>query len=182
MALTATVVNAVDSLGFTFDVSSTVRFEISPPQSEIGGWVFDDRNADGKYQPWAGEAGIGNVTLTLSGGRTTTSGCCGWYAFLIRQPGTYAVTQIQPAGWTSTTPDQRTVTVPRLGVTVQVDFGEIRSTPTPTNTPTPTSTPTATATSTPTMTPSPTATATPTPTDIPVRPRAYLPLILRLTQ
>ncbi len=193
---TATVTGAQDHLGFTYTVSGQATFEISPPQSEIGGWVFDDRNADGVYQPWLGETGIGNVTLTLTDGRTTTSGCCGWYAFLIRQPGTYVVTQIQPEGWTSTTPNQRTVNVPRLGVKVQVDFGEIRSTPTPTptptNTPTPTATATPTATPTSTMTPTPTATATPTatptttptstPTEVPVRPRAYLPLILRLAE
>ncbi|MCS6843182.1 MAG: hypothetical protein NZ528_02495 [Caldilineales bacterium] len=202
---TAQVTGAQDANGFTFNLTDSVSFEIGPPQSEIGGWVFDDRNGDGVYQPWLGETGIGGVTVNLSGGRSTTSGCCGWYAFLIRTPGTYTVSQVQPEGWTSTTPNERTVTVPRLGVKVQVDFGEIRSTPTPTptatRTPTPTSTPTATPTATPTDTPTPTPTATstptatrtptptptatpsPTPTATPVPlQRFYLPLIMRLAE
>lgn len=192
---TAQVTGAQDENGFAFNLTDSVTFEIGPPQSEIGGWVFDDRNGDGVYQPWLGETGIGGVTVNLSGGRSTTSGCCGWYAFLIRTPGTYTVSQVQPEGWTSTTPNERTVTVPRLGVKVQVDFGEIRSTPTPTPTPTRTPTPTPTPTFTPTATPTPTPTATDTPTPTPTAtpsptPTAtpvplqqfYLPLIMRLAE
>ena len=162
-----------------------------PPSgpSQVGGWVFKDLNANNVYEPWLGDTGIGAVTVNLDG-RTTTSGCCGWYAFRVNA-GNYTVTLVVPMGYTSVGPVSRPVTVPPAA-NVEVDFGLVVS-PTPTNTPTatptntptntptatPTNTPTATPTNTPTATPTNTPTATPTntPTAIPMM-KIYLPLIL----
>lgn len=142
-----------------------------PPEPQIGGWVFHDRNGDGIYQPWLGEEGIGGVTLALNNGRTTDSGCCGWYTFRV-QPGTYLLTETQPVGWSSTSPDMVPVYLGPDQV-VQVDFGEVPATPTPTLTPSPTATPTATSTST--STPSPTVTATATASPTPTRTATPIP-------
>ncbi len=75
--------------------------------ASIAGWVYHDRNDDGIRD--AGEEGIGQVTVTLTG--TTVYGNPitpiviltqpdGSYRFPDLLPGTYTVTQTQPAGWT----------------------------------------------------------------------------------
>lgn len=71
--------------------------------SGISGRVYYDRDADGV--PDAGETGIAGVTLTLTGtdnlgaavSKTTTTDPTGSYTFSGLRPGTYTVTQTQPA-------------------------------------------------------------------------------------
>ena len=81
------------------------------------------------------------------------SGANGWYQLSGLPPGSYTVTEDQPVGYVSTSPDTVAVGVPE-GLAVIVNFGEQAWTATPP--PTSTATPTASATATP----SPTATRT----------------------
>jgi hypothetical protein len=89
----------------------------------------------------------------------------GWYEFAGLAPGHYTVSEEQPVGYASTSPDEVAVQVV-AGELKIVNFGEQAFTPTPsaTSTPTATVTPTATSTGTPTPTDTPTATPTATPT------------------
>lgn len=164
----------------------------APPQTGIQGWVYLDMDSDQQYEPWDGETPIMSpvVTINLYKGsalvRTTnTSG--GFYGFMNLSSGEYAVEQVQPPGYTSTTPNTLTVTVTQGTVVQNQNFGEIVSTPTPTatltatQTHTPTSTPTLPVfeeTETPTPTDLPTATSTATSTETPSSLKRYLPLTL----
>ncbi|NLD15676.1 MAG: DUF11 domain-containing protein [Gammaproteobacteria bacterium] len=73
--------------------------------SSIAGYVYHDANDDGVKD--AGENPIAGVTITLTGRddygndvtRTTTTLADGSYKFDNLVPGTYTVTETQPAGW-----------------------------------------------------------------------------------
>ncbi len=75
------------------------------PVASISGTVFDDRNDDGQQQ--IAEPGIAGVTVTLTGtdvrgntiNRTTTTNVNGVYTFTGLFPGSYTVSQTQPAIW-----------------------------------------------------------------------------------
>ncbi|MFN0086787.1 MAG: SdrD B-like domain-containing protein [Blastocatellia bacterium] len=75
------------------------REQPKPPGS-LSGTVYCDNNDDGIQQ--AGEPGIGNVTITLSGpeNRTAVTGSNGAYVFDNLPPGTYKITETQPTGVT----------------------------------------------------------------------------------
>lgn len=73
--------------------------------NSISGFVYVDRNDDGVFQP--GELPIAGVTVTLTGRDhlgndvtlTTTTLADGSYVFDHLRPGTYTLTQTQPAGY-----------------------------------------------------------------------------------
>ena len=73
----------------------------------IGGKVYDDRDLSGTFN--GGDVAISGVTIALSGtdafgnavSRTTTTNGTGDYNFANLPPGSYVVTQTQPAGFTS---------------------------------------------------------------------------------
>ncbi len=78
--------------------------ELRPAQ--IGGFVYDDSSNDnGVKDP--GEPGISGVTLTLTGtndlgnmvSQTTTTAADGSYSFGTLRPGTYQITETQPAAY-----------------------------------------------------------------------------------
>ncbi|MGE3310188.1 MAG: SdrD B-like domain-containing protein [Limisphaerales bacterium] len=76
----------------------------------VSGLVFEDRNGNGS--PDAGENGIPNVSIRLSDGatqRTTRTDASGLYRFADVPPGTYTLSEIDPLGFTSTTPNLRTI-------------------------------------------------------------------------
>lgn len=90
----------------------------------IAGAVFEDTNGDGSRDP--GEAGIGGVTIRLSGSvgqRTTTTSGDGSYQFPGTTPGTYSVEETDPLGFTSTTPNLRTVSL-SSGGSANASFGD----------------------------------------------------------
>ena len=76
--------------------------------STLGGNVYLDKNSDGSLDN--AEVGIAGVTLKLTGTNdlgtavslTTTTGPAGAYSFGDLRPGTYVVTETQPAGYTTT--------------------------------------------------------------------------------
>jgi hypothetical protein len=73
--------------------------------ASIAGFVYNDADNDGVRD--AGESGIGSVTVTLTGtndlgaavNQTTTTSATGAYTFSNLRPGTYVVTETQPAGF-----------------------------------------------------------------------------------
>jgi len=142
----------------------------TPATGQVAGWVFLDTNGDGQRQA-SETAGISGVWVHTNLGAHTYSvqsiGATGWYQLSNLPPGNYTVSEDQPTGYTSTSPDSVQVAV-GAGVQQIANFGELPSTPTATATPTWTSTPTATpsptTTATPTRTPTPTPTSTPTAT------------------
>jgi len=144
--------------------------------------VYHDLNSSGARE--GGEPLLANALITIkdSGGATiatfTTDGVTEPRCFSALTPGVYNISETNPPGFSSTTPDLAAAFI-AAGFTTTVDFGDVAFTPTPTATNTftptatntltntPTSTPTFTPTSTPTDTPTPTATATATPTQTP---------------
>jgi hypothetical protein len=109
--------------------TDTIEFEIQAPAARIGGHVFHDLNMNGLYEPWFGEPGIGGVTVTRNGGFSTTSNDVnGWYGFYIGShelPGLFTVTEVQPPGYVSTTPDSYTVEVQDGDHIMNLNFGEV---------------------------------------------------------
>src|SRR5262249_42926744 len=73
--------------------------------SSLSGYVYNDSNNDGTKQ--AGETGISGATVTLTGTNdlgnsvsiTTTTDANGLYSFGNLRPGTYTITETQPAGY-----------------------------------------------------------------------------------
>ncbi len=75
------------------------------PLSSLAGTVYIDNNLNGSLT--AGEPGINNVTITLTGtddlgaavNRTATSNASGVYTFSNVRPGAYTLTETQPVGF-----------------------------------------------------------------------------------
>lgn len=87
----------------------------------ITGNVFQDGDGDGVFDPTT-EAPIPGVTVRLDVGATATSDATGRYSFKVT-PGTYTVTEFDPAGYTSTTPNAVSMGV-ITGGTAVLDFGD----------------------------------------------------------
>ena len=76
-----------------------------PELGNLGGFVYEDNNDNGEID--LGEAGIEGVTITLTGVNdagqnvhiVTTTDEFGSYVFHNLRPGTYTITQSQPAGY-----------------------------------------------------------------------------------
>ena len=118
----------------TLTPTSTITVSPTPGVglARIEGFVFEDLNENGRYEPWFGEPYISGVTITLSTeagpikSRVTVGG---WYGFSNLQEGTYTVTETQPEGYISTTPDQITLHVWPGQRSIDNNFGERRITP-----------------------------------------------------
>ena len=91
----------------------------------IKGKVWEDKNCNGVKNP--GEKGIAGVLLTLSpGGATTYTDNGGAYNFTSLGSGTYTVTETDPAGYCSTTPNSMTVIIAKGKDVSGVDFGDAK--------------------------------------------------------
>lgn len=86
----------------------------------IRGVVYNDVNGDGVLQ--TGEGGLSSVIIRLNTGLMRLTGADGAYSFRV-DAGTYTVTETDPAGYSSTTPNAVMVTVVD-GSVVGADFGD----------------------------------------------------------
>jgi hypothetical protein len=101
--VTATATNL--ATGDTSEFSAALAVPSAPPPSSLSGVVFKDFNNDGQVD--FGENGIAGVTITLTGtddlgnpvNATQTTDADGAYVFLGLRPGTYCITEAQPAGY-----------------------------------------------------------------------------------
>lgn len=111
--------------------------------ASVAGYVYVDANNNGVKD--AGEAGIGGVSVTLTGttdlntsvNTTQTTGADGGYQFTQMRPGTYALAQLQPSGYLdgreslgsaggTVGNDQMTGMVMQMGVAgLNYNFGEL---------------------------------------------------------
>ena len=86
--------SGVDAIRYDF-------YEVPP--ASLSGFVYADDNNDGVFDDT--ELGIGGVTVTLldangnSTGLTTVTDSTGFYSFTNLRPGTYGVSETQPAGY-----------------------------------------------------------------------------------
>ena len=122
------------------DPSNTVNASTLPcgttDRSGIEGWVFIDINGNGVHEPWQGETeGIPGVTINLYQSdqllrsKETVLGTYGaWYGFGDLDSGTYTVEEVQPAGYTTTSPDTLVVTLAVDERKINQNFGEQVST------------------------------------------------------
>jgi uncharacterized repeat protein (TIGR01451 family) len=95
------------------------------PLSNIMGTVFNDSSGDGVRNP--GEAGLENVLLTLSDGRSETTDIAGRYTFVVSETGFMRVSERDPSGYHSTTPNTITLLV-EPSERYTVDFGDTNRT------------------------------------------------------
>jgi prepilin-type N-terminal cleavage/methylation domain-containing protein len=86
----------------------------------IRGVVFNDMNSNGTQE--GGEVGLAGVVVRLNTGLIRTTGADGTYSFKV-DAGTYTVTETDPAGYSSITPNAVMVTVANGGV-VGANFGD----------------------------------------------------------
>ncbi|MCW5851639.1 MAG: hypothetical protein KIT87_16315 [Anaerolineae bacterium] len=140
------LVREVDPFGFTSTTLNNVPVNVLPATTTVAnfgdrlpgavtGVVVNDLNGSGS--PDAGEPGIPGVTIRLVRpgldgflgtiddvvAATTTTAADGTYQFLGVTPGSYLVTEIDPAGFASTSPNSVPVTALSGGV-AHADFAD----------------------------------------------------------
>jgi hypothetical protein len=86
----------------------------------IEGTVFIDLNGDGIYD--LAEPGLAGVQVALSDGQATVTDVDGSYSFAVSTQGTFTVTETDPVGFYSTTPNEVMVEV--IEVDVHANFGD----------------------------------------------------------
>ena len=119
----STTPNAVN-INVELDNSYLVNFgdtDNLTDRANIYGTVFNDDNGNGLQDP--GETGIPGVSVTLDDNTVYVANYLGQYTFQIAEAGTHKVTETDPDGFISTTPNEVTVDVV-LGNSYLVDFGD----------------------------------------------------------
>ena len=113
------------------------QVSVTPPPAEIEGWVYNDLNANGVYEPQSpqNEPGLSGVIVYADlqgdgqydfGDPSATSAADGSYTLLIPNPGTYTIREAPlPTGWSETQPSSGFYTEPLTGgqVVPSVNFG-----------------------------------------------------------
>jgi hypothetical protein len=89
--------------------------------ANVYGWVYVDMNGNNVKDP--GEDGIPDVIITMDGVITATTASDGWYNFITDAEGNHILLESDPAGYTSTTPNDMQVVV-SLGNSFRVDYGD----------------------------------------------------------
>jgi len=97
--------------GITVAATNGTGYNFAERPASLGGQVWRDANRNGTLD--GGETGISGVTISLSGTstlgatvtRTTTTDAGGQYSFADLPAGTYTVTETQPTGFGSSTPN-----------------------------------------------------------------------------
>ena len=126
---------ATPNVAATSLTAGQVRTDLDFGYANLGavtGVVFVDSNNNGTRDP--GEPGLPGVTVTLTGTdtsgnpvtRVVTTNPDGSYSFPSLPPGSYTLTETQPTGFGSSTPNAVPVTVPAGGSAV-VNYGETTS-------------------------------------------------------
>ena len=93
----------------------------------IVGQVFDDKNGNGLMNPAESEGGLYNVQVFLDTGAFAYTDSSGHYSFAVAT-GNYTVTEVDPSGYASSTPNVVDVNLPSDGDSVVVDFGDFEAT------------------------------------------------------
>jgi RHS repeat-associated protein/fimbrial isopeptide formation D2 family protein/uncharacterized repeat protein (TIGR01451 family) len=129
------VVQANDKLG-TYTIAlgtsaNSINNNFAEGQAKLSGVVFLDADWNGARGSVLSEPGLGGVIITMTpvgAGivRVATTASDGTYAFSGVPAGDYVVTQTQPSGYTSTTPDTLRVYLPAAERTA-ADFGEMKA-------------------------------------------------------
>lgn len=125
----------IDPLGFTSTTANLRTVSLGSggsanthfgdqPEATVGGVVFQDLDGNGLQDP--SESGLAGVLIRLldtTGQRSTSTGPDGTYLFANVQPGAYTVEETDPAGYTSSTPNVRAVSVASGGAAI-ASFGD----------------------------------------------------------
>lgn len=120
---TSTTPNVVSANVISGD-SVTVNFGDMQGASygTLHGYVYVDDDEDGMRD--FGEAGLASVSISLSNGANSLTDGQGYYEFEL-DPGKYDIYELDPTGYTSTTPNLIEDQWVLADSTVQVDFGDI---------------------------------------------------------
>ena len=104
--------------------STTVNFGdmLGASYGTLQGYVYVDEDEDGMRD--FGEPALTDVSITLSNGNNTLTDAAGFYQFEL-DPGKYDIYELDPPGYTSTTPNLIEDKWVLADSTVQVDFGDI---------------------------------------------------------
>jgi uncharacterized repeat protein (TIGR01451 family) len=125
----ASVNDQISAIALTDQDGTGYNFGERP--GSISGRVWRDADRDGNLD--GAEVGIANVTISLSGTdtlgnavtRSTTTDPTGNYSFADLPAGTYTLTETQPTGYGSTTPNTISgVVISAAGTTDNHDFGD----------------------------------------------------------
>ncbi len=131
-------VRETDPSGFTSTTPNDVAVSLTEGQSKvvdygdqtsgslgyIKGTVFDDLDQDGLLT--AGELGIEGVLVELDTGEQITTNSAGRYSFVVML-GSYDVSEVDPEGMGSTTPNTVTASVAIAGDSTIVNFGDVEN-------------------------------------------------------
>jgi prepilin-type N-terminal cleavage/methylation domain-containing protein len=132
-------VTETDPSGYTSTTPNTMAASVGPGEVQeinfgdqpidgsgwINGGVWNDENSNGTLD--AGESGISNVVVYLNTGARDTTNATGRFSFFVPVT-SYTVTEIDSAGYISTTPNQVDVTVAASGDTALAFFGDRQAT------------------------------------------------------
>ncbi len=135
-------VTAASVTGYTMSTSATANVTITsssvtavfgyvlipPPTYSISGVAFVDANSNGTQE--SGEAGLANVSVSLTGGGSVLTDANGAYSFSGLTSGSYTVTAASVTGYTMSTSATANVTITSSSVTAV--FGYVLIPPPPT--------------------------------------------------